>query len=152
MTDGADRALAPVVGKTLEVALVVLFLGLLTTTLYGGVVPNYRDTAGREVGDRTLALAAERVQQAVPAVGTAVSVTHRVDLPRTIRGRAYRVEADGRTLVLVHPSDAVGGRESLVVPARVTRVEGAWHSREPAVIRVSSTDGGLVVELVEGEG
>jgi hypothetical protein len=151
MTKGADRALAPVVGKTLEVALVVLFLGLLTTTLYGGTVPDYRDTAGREVGDRTLALAAERVQQAVPAVGTAVAVTHQVDLPRTIRGRAYRVETDGRTLVLVHPSEAVGGRASLVIPQRVTRVEGGWHSRAPAAIRVSSTDGGLVVELVEGD-
>lgn len=146
-----DRGLAPVVGKTLEVALVVLFLGFLTTALYGGVVPDYRDAAGREVGDRTLALAAERVQQAVPAVGTSISVTHRVDLPRTIRGRAYRVETDGRTLVLVHPSAAVGGRASLVLPDQVTRVEGAWDSRGATAITVSSTDDGLVVALVERE-
>lgn len=147
-----DRGLAPIVGKTLEIALVVLFLGLLTTTLYGGVVPDYRDAAGREVGDRTLALAAERIQQAVPSVGTSVSVTHRVDLPRTIRGRAYRVDAAGRELVLVHPSDAVEGRTALVLPDRVARVEGSWESREPAQIRVSSTTSGLVVELVVGDG
>lgn len=147
-----DRGLAPVVGKALEVALVVLFLGLLTATLYGGVVPDYRDAAGQEVGDRTLALAADRVQQAVPSVGTSVAVTHRVDLPRTIRGRSYRVETDARTLVLVHPTEAIGDRTPLVLPDRVARVEGTWHSREPAVVRVSSTDSGLVVELAEGDG
>lgn len=148
----ADRGLTPAVGKTLEVALVVLFLGLMTTTLYGGVVPDYRDAAGEEVGDRTLALAAERVQQAAPSVGSSVAVSHRVDLPRTIRGRAYRIETEGRQLVLVHPTGAIDGRARLVLPDRVTRVEGSWHSREPAVIRVSSTETGLVVELVEGEG
>lgn len=145
----AERALAPVVGKTLELAVVVLFLGLLTTTLYGGVVPDYRDAAGREVGDRVLALAAERVQQAVPSVGESVSVTHRVDLPRTIRGRVYRVTTDGRQLVLSHPSAAVGGRASLVLPDRVVRVEGTWHSRESTVVRVTSTNSGLVVRLTE---
>lgn len=144
----ADRALAPVVGKALEAALVVLFLGLLTTTLYGGVVPDYRDAAGNEMGERTLSLAAQRIQQAVPPVGSEVSAHYRVDLPRTIRGRAYRIEADGRSLVLSHPSSAVGGRSRLVLPESVVSVSGSWSSREPTAVRVTDVEDGIAVRLV----
>lgn len=52
-----DRAVSPVVGKALEAALVVLFIGLVTTSLYGSVLPSYRTTAGDGVGERTLASA-----------------------------------------------------------------------------------------------
>lgn len=143
----ADRALAPVVGKAMEAALVVLFLGLLTTTLYGGVVPDYRDAAGREVAERTLSLSAQRVQQSVPPANTAVSASYRVDLPRTIRGRAYSVETNGRQLMLSHPSPAVEGETPLVLPDTVQRVSGSWSSRGRPVVRVTTTEDGLTVRL-----
>lgn len=143
----ADRALAPVVGKAMEAALVVLFLGLLTTTLYGGVVPDYRDAAGREVGERTLSLSAQRIQQAVPPATTAASARYRVDLPRKIRGRAYRVETSGRRLVLSHPSPEVEGETPLVLPEAVQGVSGSWSSRGRPVVHVTTTGEGLVVRL-----
>lgn len=142
-----DRGLAPVVSKALEAGIVVLYVGLLVAALYGTVVPGYRTAAGAEVGERALAAAAERVQQAVPPAARDVDARYRVDLPRTIRGRGYRIRADGRTLVLDHPHPAVGGEAELALPPRVARVEGAWSSREPAVVRVTDIPGGLAVRL-----
>lgn len=145
-----DRAVTPVVAKALEAAIVVLFIGLLTTTLFGGALPGYRSTAGDAVGERTLSAAAARVEQAVPAVEDA-SVRLRVDLPGTIRGDAYRVRSDDGALVLDHPHEAVGGRVPLALPDRVARVEGTWRSTDDAVVRVVSTDGRVVVRLGEAE-
>ncbi|WP_254537003.1 DUF7266 family protein [Halomarina litorea] len=146
-----ERGVTPVVAKTLEAGLVVLFIALLTTTLFGGAVPQYRATAGDAVADRTLAAAVERVQQAVPPVSREVSVRLRVALPETIRGAGYEVRAEGRTLVLVHPDAAIGGRVPLTLPDSVVRVEGSWTSTSEAVVRVESTPGGLVVRLAEVE-
>lgn len=145
-----ERGVTPVVGKTLEAGLVVLFIALLTTALFGGAVPQYRAAAGDAVADRTLAAAGERVQQAVPAVSREVSVRLRVALPETIRGAGYEVRTEGRTLVLDHPDAAIGGRVPLALPGSVARVEGSWSSTDEAVVRVESRPGGLVVRLVEG--
>ena len=142
-----DRAVSPVVGKALEAALVVLYLGLLTTTLYGGVVPEYRATAGAEVGERTLAAAASEVERAVPSAAESVAVEVRVDLPRTIAGDRYAVRVDGETLVLDHADPAVGGRARLSLPDHVVAVRGAWESTASPVVRVSSVDGGVEVVL-----
>nr|WP_305794397.1 hypothetical protein [Halomarina rubra] len=143
-----DRAVTPVVAKALEAAIVVLFIGLLTTTLFGGVVPDYRSTAGDAVGERTLAGAAARVEQAVPATDDA-AVSLRVDLPETIRGDHYTIRSDNRTLVLDHPHDDVDGRVALGLPDRVVRIEGAWESTDDTAVRVDATDGRVVVELGE---
>lgn len=158
MTDGgrrrlssAERALSPVVGKTMEVALVTLFVALLTSTLYGGVVPGYRTAAADEVGDRTLAAAAERVETAVPPDAMAVDSEARVDLPRTLRGAQYRLRANGSTLALDHPNDALDGRVSLSLPEAVVSVSGSWESDDTTVVEVTdAADGtdGLAVELV----
>ena len=145
-----DRGLAPVVSKALEAGIVVLYVGLLVAALYGNVVPGYRTAAGAEIGERALATAAERVQQAVPPAARAVDARYRVDLPRTIRGRGYRIRAAGRTLVLDHPHPAVGREAELALPPRVARVEGTWSSREPSVVRVTDAPGGLVVRLEAG--
>lgn len=146
-----ERGVTPVVGKALEAGLVVLYLAMVSVTLYSGVVPDYRGTAGAEVGDRTLAGAAERVGSAVPPNATGVDARRRVDLPRTIADRGYEIRVDGRTLVLAHPNSAVGGRARLALPDSVVRVEGRWSSREPAVVRVASVDGGLAVRLATGD-
>lgn len=142
-----NRAVSPVVGKALEVGLVVMYIGLLTTTLYGTVVPDYRESTGAAVADRALALSAERIQQAVPPRVRAVDARLRIDLPRTIRDRPYAVGADGRTLVLAHPDPAIGGRAHLALPESVVRIEGEWSSRRPTLVHVYTADGGLVVRL-----
>ncbi|UPV72905.1 hypothetical protein M0R89_10125 [Halorussus limi] len=147
------RAASPVVGKALEAGIVVLYVGLLSATLYGGVVPEYRTAAGAEVGERVLAQSAERVQQAVPTDARAVRVRAAVSLPRTVRGRAYAVRAENRTLVLDHPADRVGGRVALALPETVASVSGNWSSRDPAFVVVRSGDaGGLAVRLESGDG
>jgi hypothetical protein len=142
----ADRAVTPVVSKALEVGLVVLYVSVLTTAMYGTVVPEYRDAAGEEVAERTLATAAERVQQAVPPSAGHAEATVRVDLPDAIAGAAYRIRADGRALVLDHP-DGISSRARLALPDRVVRVTGTWESGDETVVRVVTVEDGLVVRL-----
>lgn len=145
-----QRAVTPATSKLLEVTLVVLFVGLASTALYGGVVPSYRSAAGGEVAERTLATASQRVQQAVPPNGTHVQASARVRLPDTIRGRPYEVRVDGRRLVLDHPYPSVEASVRLALPGSVVSVSGEWSSGVPARVVVHGTDSGLVVELVEG--
>ena len=147
-----DRAVAPAVGKALEAGLVVLYIGMLTSALYGGLVPDYRTVAGAEVGERVLAQSAQRVQQAVPPAAERVSVRQRVALPRTIRGEPYVVRVEGRSLVLVHPHAGVGGRARLALPGTVDSVTGEWSSREDAAVVVRTTEDGLAVRLESGGG
>lgn len=148
--DESTRAASAVVGKTLEAGIVVLYIGLLTTTLYAGAIPEYRTAAGEEVADRTLADASAEIGTAVPANATAVNATARVDLPDTIRGEEYAIRVDGDRLVLDHPHDAVGGRTPLTLPRTVDAIEGRWESREAAVVRVRSVGDGLEVRLERG--
>ncbi len=147
---GDHRAVSPVIGKVLEVSLVLLFVGLLTTTLYGGVVPRYKTAVGDQVGGRVLSKTAERIQQAVPADGTNVNVQLRVSLPETIRGHEYVIRANGRTLTLDHPDSRLNSSVQLTLPSRVATVHGNWSSREPASIVVRSGSNGLTVELKRG--
>jgi len=147
-----DRAAAPVVGKVLEVGLVVLFVGAVTATLYGGVVPDFRAAAGDEVADRTVAAAAQRVQAAVPPNGTAVGARAEVTLPETIESRSYRIVVRGRTLVLEHPNPDVAASARLALPESVVNVSGSWDSQRRAWIVVERTSGGLAVRLEGGDG
>lgn len=146
-----ERALTPAVGKALEVGIVVLFIGVLTTALYGNVVPGYRDTVGDEVADRAVATAAERVENAVPPTARHARVVHRVDLPATIRGAGYRVIAVNRSLVLRHPSPAVDARTRLALPARVDTVVGEWESGAETVVVVSGAGSEVTVRLTDRE-
>jgi len=146
-----DRAISPVVEKTLAVGLVVLYVSLVTVTVYGGVLPDFRTAAGERVGERTLATASQRVQQAVPPNATATDARVRVDLPATIRGDGYTIRTDGEVLVLDHPDEGIGGRSRLAVPDHVARVEGRWDSGGRSVIVVRQGDDGLVVRLEDGD-
>lgn len=146
----SDRAVAPVVGKALETGLVVLYLGLVTTALFGGAVPEYRTAAADDVADRTLATATQRVQQTVPPNATEVRARTRVDLPDTVRGQSYEVRVEGRQLVLDHPDPDVGARARLALPAPVVDVSGRWTSTEPAVVDVRGRPDGVAVRLRRG--
>lgn len=148
---GAQRGLTPAVGKALEVGVVVLFVGVMTTALYGGVVPDYRDAVGEEVAERTVVAAAERVENAVPPSARHARVVHRVDLPASIRGAGYRVVTTDRALVLEHPAPEVGARTRLALPARVDTVSGTWESGEDAVVVVTGDTDRLRIRLTDRE-
>ncbi|WP_049913364.1 DUF7266 family protein [Haloferax prahovense] len=156
----ADRAVVPVVGKALEAAIAVLFIGLLTTVLLGGVVPDHRAAVGHELADRTLATATDRVETTAVVPESAVVGSRRadVDLPRTIRGSSYRVvyvpnatfgggsNATAPALVLDHPNDAFDRQVPVTLPESVT-VSGAWDSGNDCVVRVVVGDDGATLEL-----
>lgn len=146
-----ERALTPAIGKALELGIVVLFVGVLTTALYGGAVPEYRDVVGGEVGDRAIVAAAERVENAVPPRVSDVRTVHSVDLPRSIRGENYGIAVENRTLVLDHPSPAVDARARLALPDRVNSVDGTWRSSDDTVVLVTDGADGLHVELTTRE-
>lgn len=131
-----DRALVPVVGKTLEALIVVLYVASLVTVLHGGVLPEYRTAAAAEVSDRTLVTAADRIEASIPPPSTRVDVTRTVDLPDTIDRATYRIRVVNGVMVLDHPDDALSGRVPLAIPDRVVTVSGVWKSDEPAAIRV----------------
>lgn len=144
-----DRAAAPVVGKALEAAVLVVVAALLAAALFGGVLPSYRTAAGAEVADRTLAGAADRIDGVVPDGNPrAVAAERRVALPDTIRGSRYRIRATGRALVLDHPAPRIGGRARLALPSGV-RATGTWSSGTAAVVRVRSDGERLRVLLAE---
>jgi hypothetical protein len=142
-----SRGMSAVAGKVLEIAIVLVFVSLLSATLYGTVVPEARTTADATVADRTLAAAIEELRRVVPASGTG-TVTSTVDLPARIGGQAYSIEAQGDILVLDHPNDALDGRQALQLPHRVTRVTGRWESEARTRIEVIATDQGVLIRLV----
>lgn len=147
---GDDRALSSVVGKSLELGVLALYVSLLVSTFYGGVVPEYRTAVGGEVADRTAASMATNVEDAVPATDdgvVAVSVTHEVAVPATIRGDPYVLRLSGGALVLDHPDDRLSRSIPLSLPPGVDRVEGEVRSGATVVVVVESTPDGLVVRL-----
>lgn len=146
------RGVTPAVAKSLEIGMVVLFVGLLTTVLLGGVIPDYRRGADARVGDRVLATAGAEIESAVPPTARSVSSRHRVDLPARIGGQGYALRIDGRELVLDHPDPAVSGRIRLAMPPRVDSVDGSWESGAQPVVVVSGDASDLEVRLIDGGG
>lgn len=144
---GASRGATPVVGKALEATLVVLFVGLLSAVLYGGIVPGYQAAAGDELADRTVADVASDVERGVPPPTRSATVTVDVDLPATIDGAAYRIHAADDRLVLEHPHPDVGAEAPLSLPDRVVAVSGTLESGGSTTVGVTTTEEGLEVHL-----
>lgn len=142
-----NRGLTPVISKALSIGIVVLYIGILTTVLYGSVIPEYRMATANEVSDRTLATAAERVQQAVPPPTRHIDARFSLELPGTIRDQAYSLQAANRSLVLNHPHPNIGGRVPLVLPRTVIGIEGKWQSHETLIIRVEGTNSRYIIKL-----
>lgn len=143
------RALVPVVGKALELGVLVVLVALLTTALFGSVVPTYRSAVGDEVGERVLQQAAGEIERVPTAMDEHDGAVTRVavDLPATVRGRAYRIRGAGDSLVLRHPRPGVDGRARIALPAGV-EVSGTWHSDRETLVRAVNRDGRTTVELV----
>lgn len=142
-----NRGLSTVVEKLLSLSIVLLYITLLTTVLYGGTVPAYRGAVGAELGERTLAEATARIEQTVPPAGRSVTANRRVSLPATIDGAAYEIRAEDERVVLDHPDPDIGGQTRPVLPARVDTLTGTWQSGGEMVITVSGARGDLTVRL-----
>lgn len=144
-----NRGVTPVVGKGLEIAVVLVYVGLVAGVMYGNVVPTARDAGASAVADRTLVEAAGAIDDAIPQTGASVTVDHRVELPDRIDGQRYRIQWTGGALVLEHPDPAVRSRLPVALPDRVVAVRGSWNGSGTAVVRVRSTPAGVVV-ILEG--
>lgn len=144
-----NRGLSTVVEKLLSLSIVMLYITLLTTVLYGGSVPAYRGAVGGQLGERALAEATAEVERTVPPRGRNVAATRRVDIPATIDGGGYRIRANGTHLLLDHPDDEVGGTARPVLPDRVGNVTGEWQSGADTVVTVTGSRGNLTVRLGE---
>lgn len=142
-----SRGVTPVVEKLLMIGIVVLFIGTVTAVLYGSAVPGYRTAVGTELGDRVTVTAAERIEAAVPPNGTASAGEVTVDVPATIRGEAYQLRVDGRTLVLDHPTDAIAASARFSLPAHVESISGTLDSRGNGTVRIVDVPDGLRVEV-----
>jgi len=147
-----DRGVTPVVGKGLEILVVLGYIALVAGVMYGGVVPAAREAGGAARGDQVLAAAATGVDAAVPATGRNVSARHRVSLPDTIAGRRYTIRWRDGGLVLEHPAPEIGGHIPVSLPDRVVAVRGTWNGSGSAVVTVVSTRAGLIVTLTEAPG
>lgn len=148
---GDDRAMSSVVGKALELGVLAVFVGLLVTTFYGGVVPEYRAAAGASVADRTTASVATGIETAVPSTDESIRSVEgerTLDVPRTIQGDTYAIRIDETgALVLDHPRDELSRTVPLSLPGTVTAVEGSVRSGETVVVIVESTRSGVVLRL-----
>lgn len=134
---GDERAMTPVVGKSLAIGIVLLYLGGMTTILLGGTVPEYRTHAGSELGDRVLATAGGSIEQSVPNANGTVETNQTVDLPPTIREQSYELELTGGRLRLHHSNPEIGGEIRLSLPPTAIVENSTWRSGTDLQIRVS---------------
>lgn len=142
-----ERAMTPVVGKTLVIGIALLYIGGMTTLLLGGVVPEYRSTAGAELGDRVLATAGSSIEQSVPEANGTVRANRTVDLPPSIRDKQYELELAGDRLRLQHPNSAIGGELRLSLPSTVAVENGTWQSGTELQIRVGGPRGNRTLTI-----
>ncbi|WP_410765562.1 hypothetical protein [Haloferax sp. DFSO60] len=159
-----SRGVVPVVGKALEAAIAVLFIGLLTTVLFAGVLPDHRDAVGDELADRALATTVEQLETTADVPPATTDVEHRavLDIPRSIQRETYRLSyvangtVGGETnttipvVVLDHPQDRLDRQFPLSLPDSVT-ASGTCHSGTDCFVHISQEDDGEVaVELTNG--
>lgn len=141
--------MTPVVGKALEIGVVVAYVSIVVTIVYGGVVPAAQSSGDAHHADAVLVRAADALDHAIPSTGVAPTVRYRVALPETIGGDGYRIHWTNDSLVLTHPDPAIGGRVPLPVPEAVNAVQG--NLTGSGVVVVNTTATGWLVTLEEGD-
>lgn len=142
-----ERGVTPVVSKTLVVGIALLYVGGMTTLLFGSVVPEYQAATDGELAERTLATAAGEIERSAPEADGTVEQTRSVELPATIRDERYRLELSGTRLRLVHPDRQVGTRTRLSLPPDVRVVNGTWKSGSALEIRVTGPPDNRTLEV-----
>lgn len=147
-----DRALTPVVSKTLAIGLTVLYIAGMTTILFGGVVTDYESRTGDEVAERVLATTTGEIEQAPPTVDGEIETRTTVELPGTIASSGYTlVLSNGSNrLVLDHPDPDIGAQTQLSLPPDVTAENATVESGTITItVRGPASDRRLTIE--EGE-
>lgn len=145
-----ERAASAVVGKVLAAGIAVLYISVMTTLLFGGVVPDYRTASGAELGDRVLATAAGEIERNVPAVDGAVELRAEHSLPETIRDEEYELVLSGETLELDHPDPGIGGKTQVPLPPNVAVENATWTSSETFVVVTDGPTDDRTVTITEG--
>lgn len=147
-----NRGVSAVVEKLLVAGIVLLFVSGMTTVLVGGIVPEYRASAGEELGERVVARVANAVDASLPAVDGRVTVETHLSVPSTLAGTAYRLALRNGSVTLVHPNPAIGATGALALPAGYRPAESTVESGPPLRVRVSGPAGNRTVALQEREG
>lgn len=142
-----ERAISPVIEKTVTAGLVVLYIGTMTTLLFGGIVPSYETASGNEVGERTLAAAAGEIEAAAPQRSTETSIRRTVNLPATIDGSGYSIVLSDSELRLEHPDEDIGATTKLAVDDDLTLQSGRWESGSPFVIEADGNGTGRYLTI-----
>ena len=112
-----DRAIAPVVGKMLELLIGLGLLAAVTAVMSTMVIPGHTASLGEPTGAVALNLLAEPIEDA--GWSTSHTVGRRritVELPPTIAGDGYRIEVNQGVLWLRQPDDALALRRPLQLP------------------------------------
>lgn len=114
-----------VVSKLLEMLVALLYISVIAMLLFGMVVPAYQSAAADELAERILAESATEIQE----ISAAADQDRRtIQLPQTINGEPYRIEATSQELKLYHPSFQY--TQPVVVTQENTTLNGTWQSNE----------------------
>lgn len=132
-----ERGVTPAVSKTLAIGIALLYIGGMTTLLFGSVVPGYQSAAGDELAERTLATAAGEIEQSVPEADGTVEQTQTIELPDRIDDERFTLELSGRQLVLEHPDREIGGETRLSLPENTFVKDSSWRSGDDLEISVT---------------
>lgn len=119
-----DRGLSPVIGKALELAIGLALIAVVTTVMLSTVIPAHTEA----LGEPTAAVALDGLAEVIERTGWAAPSTVgsrriTVELPATVAGYGYRIEAQGGGLRMHHPTAALALRRPLALP-RGCVVEG----------------------------
>ncbi|SNR53269.1 hypothetical protein SAMN06264855_11314 [Halorubrum vacuolatum] len=145
------------IAKSIEAAVVILFIGVVTSGLYAGVIPEYRSVTAAEVGDRTLATAGHEIERAVPPKqgGTVLEqrTERRVSLPATIRAEPYHIVPDegASRIELRHPHRSIGGSRALSLPEHVVEIRGELPGGEGWIVVTTAPEGDGVIIILGAE-
>lgn len=142
-----DRALSPVVEKSLAAGITLVYITGMLGLLLGGIVPGFQAGAGEQLGERTAATAAGHIEDTATAPDGHVDVSRTVDLPETIDATGYWLTIENDTLVLDHPDSTYDVEIPLALPAGTTGIESRWESGGELRIRVSGPTSNRTVAL-----
>lgn len=147
---GDDRAMTPVIEKSLAIGIALAYIVGTTGLVYGGLVPGYERATADELGERVLATAAGAIEGAPPAVDGRIDRRQSVDLPRTIDGERYEIVVVGDRLELDQPDDQLEAETTLSLPSGVTAT-GAYESAGPLVITITGPPNNRTLTIDTGE-
>lgn len=133
------RGVSTVTAKTLELAIGILFIAVVTALLFGVTVSEYQAAVGEELAERTLDRLATQITAAIPADSVRLNRQVRVQIPARIHSQQYQITAisteQGAILALTHPSDRIAAQRVVAV-SNATVVHGEIQSEAVVTIHL----------------